>query len=83
MEMSSNAYKKAQERLKELYSAIEKKYPYDFEYIGRDVVSALVECDRRGGTDPYLDEPVLQGAGGYSAIVGNNLSLSSISIKPK
>lgn len=51
LEMSNGEYKKAHERLKSLYDAMKKAYPNDFEYMGREVVSALVECERKGGVE--------------------------------
>lgn len=47
--MNNSEHKKALGRLKKLYVALTNKYPDDFEYIGRDVVSALMDCEKKGG----------------------------------
>lgn len=31
-----------------------KAYPNDFEYMGREVVSALIECEGKGGGQAEL-----------------------------
>jgi hypothetical protein len=49
LEIKNGEYKKAHERLKSLYEALQKAYPNDFEYIGREVIDSLMECENRGG----------------------------------
>ena len=81
--MNNGEYKKAHNRLKILYDALKKPYPNDFEYIGRDVVTALVECDKRGNTGNELEKHEKDGVGIFSTIGGTSLQLSSLSVKAK
>ena len=66
--MSNKNYKKAQEKLKSLYQAVKKEYPEDFQYIGRDVITAMIECDKNGGVKSNLEPEVQWGAGSYIPI---------------
>lgn len=54
IELNNGEYKKAHERLKSLYEALQKAYPNDFEYLGREVIDALMECENRGGLTTSL-----------------------------
>lgn len=83
LEMSNGEYKKANTRLKELYRKIQGDYSSDFEYIGRDVIVALIECEKRGKEDSTVEEVLKPVAEMYTGIGGNSLQLSSLSVKNK
>ena len=51
-EIKNGEYKKA--RLKTVYETLQKAYPKDFEYIGREVIDSLAECENRGGLSTTL-----------------------------
>lgn len=80
LEMNSKQYSKASVRLKELYKVMVKAYSDDFEYMGREVVSALIECEGKGGGKAELQKTQAEGAQLYTTLGSDALHLSSVSM---
>jgi ATP/maltotriose-dependent transcriptional regulator MalT len=83
LEMGNGEYKKARERLRTLYDAIKQTSYETYEYLGRDVVTALIECEKRGGGKTDLADYERDSNDLYSTIGGTRLQFSSMSVRNK
>ena len=57
-----------------------KAYPNDFEFMGREVVAALMECEKKGGGKAELEQSQGEGVKLYTTIGEDSLHLSSVSM---